>query len=154
MKNNVLIALLVVGLSLVALGLYWTMQPVQPKANTPTPAPTATTGSISVSASASTPVAVCVGQKVCTVMVSGRINYSGGDKDRWADADSNIDPAAYNSLAPGIPFGTLIGKIGEHGKWFQVGSHRSISNDGETVYLIVNDSRYDDNSGAYSVIVK
>jgi hypothetical protein len=112
--------------------------------------PDVQSGVVMVPSSSTQPVAICTGKQVCEVRVEGRINYGG----RWADANTTVDPAAYDSLAPGIPFGTLVGKVGKNGAWFQVGGSRIIENHGDTVYLMVNDSDYKDNSGSYTVYVK
>jgi len=64
-----------------------------------------------------------------------------------------------NSIYPSAFVGTLLGSIGQVGSqgstgWFIVGSHYSstVSVSGQ-LYLIVNDSQYDDNKGSYQITV-
>lgn len=149
--NKWLPILAVIGLLCLGVGIYSLLRP------TPPPAPVVSTQpahvpeqTITIPANSSQQFSVCAGREICIVRVEGRINYGG----RWADANTTNDPAAYNSLAPGIPFGTLVGKVGSNGAWFQVGSSRTIQNYGETVFFAVNDSDYTDNKGEYSVKIE
>ena len=58
-------------------------------------------------------------------------------------------------LAPGLTPWSLVGKIGDNGKPFQVGSKNAITpqSAGE-LYLSVNDNNFGDNSGSWNVTVQ
>jgi len=57
-----------------------------------------------------------------------------------------------NALAPELPFGAIIAKIG-NGKPFLVGYKKDF-NTQEQVYLAINDSDYSDNSGSFTIRIK
>lgn len=61
--------------------------------------------------------------------------------------------AALGGLSPGLRLGSLVGRIGG-GAWFAIGASTSITaSQGGSLYLAMNDSFYDDNSGQISVSV-
>lgn len=57
------------------------------------------------------------------------------------------------ALAPRLPYGMLIGKIGENGQPFRIGVWNKISVK-DTVYLAINDDDHSDNSGSYRITIR
>jgi hypothetical protein len=64
--------------------------------------------------------------------------------------DDDARPGDGNALVPTLPYGMLVGKIGESGPAFKVGRVCQIASK-DNVYLAINDSDHSDNSGAYTV---
>ena len=87
-----------------------------------------------------------IGSGNFTVEVSGRIDF--GNVAATPEG-SSYPPPDSDQLAPGLPFGAVIAKIG-NGRPFVVG-YRYNFNTQEQVYLAINDSDYSDNSGSFTV---
>jgi|GEM_PF-3734870 len=85
-----------------------------------------------------------------TLEVRGMIDY-GGEKANPVESERKGDADA---LVPELPFGVLVAKIGQQGKPFKVGHSHKFQAGLQTVYVAVNDSYYEDNSGAYTIILK
>ncbi len=70
----------------------------------------------------------------------------------WAGPDGNGNECNSECLLPSAQFGSLIGKIGNSGEWFFIGSQQTITADrsGELI-LAVNDTIHADNEGSFSV---
>jgi hypothetical protein len=90
--------------------------------------------------------------------VSREIRVGPGANDT-ATADGNTNISAGNTLfrrlpVPGLPVGTLIGKVG-NGRAFSIGSApqaiRMPANG--TLFLGINDLTFNDNSGWFRVVV-
>lgn len=62
-------------------------------------------------------------------------------------------PGDEKALVPSLPYGTLIGRIGENGRPFKIGIRAQVAQR-DVLYLNVNDADYTDNSGAYTVTLK
>lgn len=62
-------------------------------------------------------------------------------------------PGDDKALVPSLPYGTLVGRIGENGKPFKLGVKAQVAQR-DVLYLNVNDADYTDNSGAYTVTLK
>ena len=52
---------------------------------------------------------------------------------------------------PGLQFGMLIGKIGEDGEPFKIGSFYKAETVNKELYVAINDSYYSDNRGKYVI---
>jgi hypothetical protein len=89
-----------------------------------------------------------IGTGTFSLEVTGGIDFGGGN---MAGPNGSRIIADNTGLVAGVPFGTLVAKIGETGRPFQVGSLRRFDAGSETVYLAINDSYYDDNLGAYMI---
>jgi hypothetical protein len=96
-----------------------------------------------------------------TVTASGSLNYS--TNNLCDGSQCIVTPAGdpYSSCqqltgftAPGLPCWSLIGKIGENGTIFEVGTsyHASATATG-TLYLGINDNDYLDNGGSWTAVV-
>jgi hypothetical protein len=69
------------------------------------------------------------------------------------DGDASPDVQRYNVVA-GFPHGGLIGRVGETGEPFAVGSRKTFTSPGSgTLYLQVNDVGLDTNGGEFQVTV-
>jgi hypothetical protein len=64
--------------------------------------------------------------------------------------DDTRRPGDANALVPSLPYGMLVGKVGENGEPFRIGKKAQVAMK-ETVFLAINDSDYSDNTGSYSV---
>jgi hypothetical protein len=89
-----------------------------------------------------------VGRGPMRITADGAIDIGGlktgpGDKKR---------PGDDKALAPKLPYGALICRIGEQGQPFFIGNHGQVASK-EIVYLAINDSDYSDNSGSYIVTI-
>lgn len=62
-------------------------------------------------------------------------------------------PGNAKALVPSLPYGMLVGRIGENGKPFRIGTRAQVAQR-DVLYLNINDSDYADNSGAYTVTLK
>jgi hypothetical protein len=78
--------------------------------------------------------------------IRGTIEYGGYE----ATPDTSHNMCDDTCLVATAAVGTVVGKIGETGRPFKVGSVYKF-NTSETVYIAVNDSKYSDNSGSYMV---
>lgn len=60
------------------------------------------------------------------------------------------------ALAPDLPIGTLIGRLGTDGPWFKIGAGGTIPAQmtSADLYLAYNDSYFADNSGGYTATVE
>jgi hypothetical protein len=91
--------------------------------------------------------------------VSNQIRFGPGAND-MASADGNTAGDAGGTLfrrlpVSGLPVGTLIGKVGTNGRPFSIGSAPQairMPANGQ-LYLGVNDLTFNDNSGAFRVVV-
>lgn len=68
-------------------------------------------------------------------------------------ANDEKRPGDDKALVPSLPYGTLVGRIGENGKPFKLGVRAQVAQH-DVFYLNINDSDYADNSGAYTVTFK
>ena len=84
-----------------------------------------------------------------SVEVTGGIDYGNGNN---AGPNGSLKMGDSTALAEGLPFGSLIGKVGS-GKPFLVGSNRTFTSN-EEVKVAINDSYYGDNKGSYTVTKK
>lgn len=91
-----------------------------------------------------------VGKGPMDIRAAGRIDLGGGRTAVPDDTKRNGDEKA---LAPALPYGMLIGKIGEDGEPFRIGKWNKISMNA-VVYLAINDDDHSDNSGYYTVTIK
>jgi hypothetical protein len=66
--------------------------------------------------------------------------------------DDEARPGDEKALVPTLPYGMLVGKIGEKGQPFKIGKIAQVAIK-DTVYIAINDSDYSDNSGTYTVKV-
>jgi PA-IL-like protein len=84
---------------------------------------------------------------------SGSINYGQG-AGQSATPDGAAERRA-NYPDPTVPVGALIGKVGNNGKPFAIGSQRQPLGmpAGGRLFLGVNDNERQDNSGAFTVVV-
>jgi hypothetical protein len=76
-----------------------------------------------------------------TVDLGGGLRTVPNDKQR---------PGDVNVIAPDLPYGTLLAKIGETGKPFKIGIIGQIAAN-DVIYLAINDSDRSDNSGFYTI---
>jgi len=89
------------------------------------------------------------------ISADGVVNcgYSGCDfgPDGWTSCPSAPDTFA----APGLTFYALVGKIGSHGTPFLIGSNYGGKvNRSRYLFLIMNDDKFEDNSGYWNVHIK
>jgi len=88
-----------------------------------------------------------VGKGPLRFRASGTVDLGNGlhtvpnDKQRPGDS---------KALAPDLPYGTLIAKVGENGLPFKIGNIAQIAAS-DVIYLAVNDADRSDNSGFYTV---
>jgi len=89
-----------------------------------------------------------------SIAASGLVHYKPGDQYVTTPAgESAVDR---NSLAPGLPVGSLVGKIGQSGEPFEIGTSASFTAPEEgRLYLSYNDrvGAFGDNSGSWDVTV-
>jgi len=99
-----------------------------------------------------TGITVNAGDKVM-FQASGQINYGQGP-GMTAPPDGGGDHRS-NYPEPGAPVGALIGKVGNNGKPFGIGSQRQALGMPASgrLFLGVNDNERGDNSGAFTVVV-
>jgi hypothetical protein len=88
-----------------------------------------------------------IGKGPIRIRASGTADLGGGLKTAPNDEQKPGDETA---LAPDLPYGTLVARIGENGKPFKIGISGQI-NAREPVYLAINDGDRSDNSGFYTV---
>jgi hypothetical protein len=92
-----------------------------------------------------------IGSGSFTIEVSGQIDFGGITST--PEGVRRTGEGVKNALAPELPFGAVIAKIGDNGRPLVVGySHRFDTE--ERVYIAINDSDYSDNSGSYRIRVR
>ena len=87
-----------------------------------------------------------VGRGPITIKAAGMVDIGG----MQAAPDDQKRPGDDKALVPDLPYGMLVGKVGENGPAFRIGKLAQIAMK-ETVYLAINDADYSDNSGAYMI---
>lgn len=90
-----------------------------------------------------------VGMGPMDIRAAGTIDLGG----QTAVPDDSKRKGDEKALAPRLPYGMLIGKIGENGQPFRIGVWNKISVK-DTVYLAINDDDHSDNSGFYTVTIR
>lgn len=98
-----------------------------------------------------------------TVTASGGVSFSAGSRpigpggtppSCYVAANGPYGWRTHPYLANGLPCGSLVGRIGEKGKIFEIGSKATIhAATGGQLYLGVNDNAFWDNSGGWNVTV-
>ena len=96
--------------------------------------------------SADRPGWVAVAKGPVRIKAEGTIDIGG----RLTVPDDEKRPGDPNALVPHLPYGMLVGKVGEKGQAFKIGRFAQVAAK-ETVYLAINDSDYSDNSGIYKI---
>jgi hypothetical protein len=150
-----LIGIIFIGTLLLGIGVYLALKPnevVQNVAissnNQPIPSSTPAGTNKTIVLHANQSGWQSIGTGTFTLKATGTVDY-GGEK---ANPDTSQRIGDSTSLLADAPFGTLIGKIGENGKPFKVGSVYKF-NATETIYVAINDSIYEDNTGSYNVTI-
>jgi hypothetical protein len=83
---------------------------------------------------------------------TGTVNTLPPASGNNASPDGNPFPCTADCLLPSAHFGALIGRIGEHGPWFFVGSSLTFfANETGMLYLAVNDTIHSNNIGQFTV---
>lgn len=90
-----------------------------------------------------------VGRGPLIITATGKVDLGG---IQTAPNDEK-KPGDAKALVPSLPYGILVGRIGENGKPFRVGARAQVAQR-DVIYLNINDSDYSDNSGAYTVTLK
>jgi hypothetical protein len=90
-----------------------------------------------------------IGRGPLIVTATGKVDL--GDVRTVPDDENK--PGDAKALVPTLPYGMLVGRIGENGKPFRIGARAQIAQRG-VLYLNVNDADYSDNSGSYTVTLK
>jgi hypothetical protein len=90
-----------------------------------------------------------VGRGPLTIAAAGTADLGNGLKTA---PDDQKKPGDNKALVPDLPYGMLVGKVGENGAPFRIGKHAQIAMK-ETVFLAINDDDYSDNSGSYVITV-
>jgi hypothetical protein len=90
-----------------------------------------------------------IGRGPLIITATGKVDLGGiqttpNDEKRPGDA---------KTLVPSLPYGMLVGRIGENGKPFRIGARAQVAQR-DVLYLNINDSDYADNSGSYTVTLK
>ncbi|MGB7069271.1 MAG: hypothetical protein WBD22_07230 [Pyrinomonadaceae bacterium] len=70
-----------------------------------------------------------------------------------AKPDRSSIPGDNSSISPELPYGVLLAKVGEDGHPFKAGIATSIAST-DVIYLAINDSNYEDNSGKYRITAR
>src|SRR4051812_47105825 len=87
-------------------------------------------------------------------VAAGQVNTLPPNSGSLASPDGNGSPCTASCLLPSAHFGTLIGRIGEQGAWFFVGSTNVLSsNKAGMLYLAVNDTIFDNNTGGFAASI-
>ncbi len=90
-----------------------------------------------------------IGRGPLIITATGKLSLGG----QQTVPNDDKHPGDEKALVPALPYGTLLGRIGENGKPFKIGVKAQIGQQ-QTIYLAINDSNYSDNSGTYTVTVK
>jgi hypothetical protein len=90
-----------------------------------------------------------VGRGPLIIIATGKVDLGGVQ----TTPDDTKRPGDDKALVPSLPYGTLVGRIGENGKPFKIGIRAQVAQR-DVLYLNVNDADYTDNSGAYTVTLK
>lgn len=90
-----------------------------------------------------------IGRGPLSITAAGTINFGG----QTATPGASKTIGGQTALAPGVPLGILVAKIGETGEPFKCGIGCKISAK-DTVYVAINDFDHDDNTGFYVVTIK
>ncbi len=139
-----------------------TSAPTDTATATATPAPCTDSGGSSAytldDATSRTPgwndtaIDVSAGQVVA--LTAGGVIYITSDDANPNTPDGHGDPAPGGFLVPGLTRWSLIGKIGDAGTPFQVGTSASVvAGTSGRLYLSINDDYYLDNHGSWNVTV-
>jgi len=88
-----------------------------------------------------------VGKGPVRIKSAGKVDLG---KGLQTNPNDEKRPGDLNALAPDLPYGTLLARIGENGKPFKVGVRAQIAAK-ENIYLAINDGDRSDNSGSYIV---
>jgi hypothetical protein len=85
---------------------------------------------------------------------TGTVNTLPPGSGNGATPAGNGFPCTASCLLPSAQFGALIGRIGEQGSWFLVGSHKTLTASGAgMLHLAVNDTIHNDNLGGFNANV-
>lgn len=153
-----LVGILIIGILLLGFGAYFIFKPDKPaqEDQNPTPVPisippvnTSTPSGKTLVLQANESGWKSIGSGKITIHVSGTIDFGG----QQATPDTSMIMGDSTALVPGVPFGAVVGKIGENGKPFKVGSLYKF-NTSENVYIAINDSTYSDNTGSYTITIE
>lgn len=90
-----------------------------------------------------------IGKGPLVIRSSGTIDIGG----QRTLPDDTKRPGDEKALVPTLPYGMLVGKIGENGKPFRIGQIAQVAIK-DTVYIAINDADYSDNTGTYTVDIK
>lgn len=142
------IVILAIGLFAVKMILVNSPEPDQPNPQPENEKPLEQDAERTLALNANEPGWKPVGRGPVRITATGEIDIGGlktkpGDKLRAGDD---------KALAPKLPYGALICKIGENGQPFFIGNHGQVASK-EIVYLAINDADYGDNSGSYIVTI-
>jgi hypothetical protein len=87
-----------------------------------------------------------------SLAASGQVNTLPPDQGNLASPNGNGFPCTASCLLPSAQFGALIGRLGESGSWFFVGSNLTFNAfDTGMLYLAVNDTIHSNNTGQFTV---
>ncbi|MFN6962232.1 MAG: hypothetical protein ACK4S4_00535 [Pyrinomonadaceae bacterium] len=118
---------------------------------TPLPAASLIDGEqIAIPIPAADPGWTAVGPGPLIISAKGTVDLGGGLR---TEPDDKQRPGDERVQIPSLPYGTLIGRIGENGKPFRIGRSAQVAQK-QTLYLAINDADHSDNSGEYLVTVK
>jgi hypothetical protein len=103
------------------------------------------------SAGARTGLYLIAGDRV-RLAATGQVNTLPPDSGNLATPSGNGALCTFECILPSAQFGALIGRIGEQGSWFLVGSNLTL-NATQTgmLYLAVNDTIHANNTGSFTV---
>jgi hypothetical protein len=87
-----------------------------------------------------------------SLAASGQVNTLPPASGNIASPNGNGFPCTFSCQIPSAQFGALIGRIGETGGWFLVGSNLTFTSSGTgMLYLAINDTIHSDNIGQFTV---
>jgi hypothetical protein len=89
---------------------------------------------------------ISVGRGPLMIRAEGSIDIGG--RTAMPDDDKLAGDSA--ALAPELPYGALVGKVGSTGRPFKVGRLSQVAMK-EEIFLAINDADYSDNIGSYTV---
>ena len=87
-----------------------------------------------------------IGRGPITIEARGTIDIGGME----TSPDDEKRPGDEKALVPTLPYGMLVGKIGENGTPFRIGKRAQVAMK-ENVYIAINDADHSDNSGSYTI---